>query len=406
MCLCQVIYQPSCVATQAKSAWEWHCFSLQAATSSTAALFPSCSNSRLVYRLFTVSLRLLFFHLSDAMSPRASGCAATCTCRKRATSLFLGSRRGRCTASGSGQWTRPEKDGRPRRRSQYSPPTHWSTPGQWVRVEHRVPHLCRIQAHYSGIFDRSVFFYVCMNSRRSRSREHYVCWLGLHVKGVTATVWSECSPALLSRDCGISLISLANMQHKVFPLCPRRLTKWEIKPLSNLTHLSSETSFAVQLPLKRCACYVTWQNFHGGYFSPMFYWRAQGLCKHCGSDVHLMFLHHMRPVMFVCPHTLVPFQRGHSIAPVARWPKSIGSLLVALSHNQNLQNKLYEVWMRQKVNPQPVTSKDFLKYLFPLGSMRYIHQWQTITHAARWIKSSAEKQPPESLFVIYESFPL
>lgn len=51
MCWRRVIYQPSCVVTQAKNVWEWHCCSLQAAASSSAALFPSCSNSRLVYRL-------------------------------------------------------------------------------------------------------------------------------------------------------------------------------------------------------------------------------------------------------------------------------------------------------------------------------------------------------------------
>lgn len=102
--------------------------------------------------------------------------------------------------------------------------------------------------------------------------------------------------------------------------------------------------------------------------------------------------------------TLVPLQRGRggrrhraSCQVTAKARQSVGSLeprrktakLAVPSPNQT------------KPNPHPVASKRFLRKSFLRGSLRHI---QIRTHTARWNTSSIAKQPPGSLFVLYQTF--
>lgn len=95
-----------------------------------------------VWTSFFVSLTdlLLFYHpissansFSDMTSVRVSGCAATCTFRKCATTRCLGSRKGVCTSSGFMLLTRPGWDVPPRLVTRCVRRTLWNIPGQQVQ---------------------------------------------------------------------------------------------------------------------------------------------------------------------------------------------------------------------------------------------------------------------------------
>lgn len=85
--------------------------------------------------LFSTSF-LPFSSPSDTMSLGGSGYAATCTFRKRATTLCLGLKKEQCTSSGFVPLTRLESDAPPRPLNPSSLETLWNTPG--LRVIHNL----------------------------------------------------------------------------------------------------------------------------------------------------------------------------------------------------------------------------------------------------------------------------
>lgn len=106
-------------------------------------LHPADSASRAIninVFLFLLNRFSTFFYhplssanfFSDMTSVRMSGCAATCTFRKCATTQCLGSRKGVCTSSGFVPLTRPGWAVPPRLVSRCVRRTLWNTPGQQV----------------------------------------------------------------------------------------------------------------------------------------------------------------------------------------------------------------------------------------------------------------------------------
>lgn len=127
------------------------------------------------------------------------------------------------------------------------------------------------------------------------------------------------------------------------------------------------------------------------------------LLRHVRTSCNAFKLHVVFVGCFVHA-TLVPLQRGRggrrhraSCQVTEKARQSVGSLeprrktvkLAVPSPNQT------------KPNPHPVASKHFLRKSFLRGSLRHI---QIRTHTARWNTSSIAKQPPGSLFVLYQTF--